>query len=706
MVKEKDHIDNLSRDNGTLLLGKLAIKYQFITPAQLADALAILEAKIAGQKTYLGEILVNENMITPAQLDVLLHVQKAYESRQRDIRFGILAIKNKFATREQIDSALQEQNRLFKKNRRIQRIGDILVASNILSGHQRDAILARQNRLRKDAGDALEPPGFGPRTAETADQKASDDPCVTLSVSADKCLATLRISGENKKSVTMADIKQVLQTRNITHGIVEDNRIAAYLASSAPENETLQIAKGITPVPPRDATITYHFDTDPLKVGTLKKGGAIDFKSKGRYSLVTEKSVLAEKIPAVAGVPGKDITGETIAVPEPRDVTLQFGKGAGLSSDKLKIIALCDGIPEISATGKVRVSPELEITGDIGLETGHTDFEGKINVAGTIQNGYRVRGNSLRAGEIRRAEVIMTGDIVVNGGVIGATIKTDGNVQARYIHDAAIEALGDVVVEKEIIDSRIQIGGACILNSGHILSSRIAAKKGVIANDIGSEMSKSCAFVIGVDENVKQKISDLKTAINQRNDETRALEDRLNPLKASHDELEKKIGIKVQRMDRASVEQRTCQKKIESLARAADDDEAAGLHRRLELLATALARDEQELEALFNEQDRLSGLVLDIRKKLGKIGAEIDELNGEMSGVIEWSGREKGIPEVRVKGTLHAGTAITGINAFVSVKQDMHGVIVRETGPPEDGGREKGTAGKEAPKQRMTILPL
>jgi uncharacterized protein len=70
----------------------------------------------------------------------------------------------------------------------------------------------------------------------------------------------------------------------------------------------------------------------------------------------------------------------------------------------------------------------------------------------------------------------MTGDIVVNGGVIGATIKTDGNVQARHIHDAAIEALGDVVVEKEIIDSRIQIGGACILNSGHILSSSIAAK--------------------------------------------------------------------------------------------------------------------------------------------------------------------------------------------------------------------------------------
>jgi hypothetical protein len=441
-------------------------------------------------------------------------------------------------------------------------------------------------------------------------------------------------------------------------------------------------------------------------VGTLKKGGAIDFKSKGRYSLVTEKSVLAEKIPAVAGVPGKDITGETIAVPEPRDVTLQFGKGAGLSSDKLKIIARCDGIPEISATGKVRVSPELEITGDIGLETGHTDFEGKINVAGTIQNGYRVRGNSLRAGEIRRAEVIMTGDIVVNGGVIGATIKTDGNVQARYIHDAAIEALGDVVVEKEIIDSRIQIGGACILNSGHILSSRIAAKKGVIANDIGSEMSKSCAFIIGVDKNVKQKISDLKTAINQRNDATRAFGDRLNTLKASLDELEKKIGIKVQRMDRATVEQRTCQKKIASLAHAADDDEAAGLHGRLELLATAIAKDEQELEALFNEQDRLSGLALDIRKKLGKIGAEIDELNSEMSGVIEWSDREKGMPEVRVKGTLHAGTTITGINAFVSVKQDMHGVIVRETGPPEDGGREKGTAGKEAPKQRMTILPL
>ena len=69
------------------------------------------------------------------------------------------------------------------------------------------------------------------------------------------------------------------------------------------------------------------------------------------------------------------------------------------------------------------VFSELKIDGDIGLETGHVDFDGFINASGTVQEGYKVHGGKLAAKEIYRAEVEIAGDIVLEGGLIGAKVE-------------------------------------------------------------------------------------------------------------------------------------------------------------------------------------------------------------------------------------------------------------------------------------------
>jgi len=475
VTSEQEKVLELFQDDVYLVIGKLAVKYKFVGDKQLQQALYIQEeGKRVGQKLLLGEVLVVNGMISQAQLDFLISVQKMLEARKLDGKFGTIAVKNGFTTRDEIDSALQEQNNIFKETKTIKLIGDILVESKVLTENQRDAILKTQKRFEKIISVEQKSTDVSDGNGQTR-----TDVEFNLTVSEDKLNAFISVNGKGSGTITLDTIKKFLQRKEIEYGIVDDAQIEEYLKNIDSKKEPLKIAEGKPPESGKDAYIKYCFETDPLKVGAIKNGGAIDFKDRGDIPHVKEGDVIVEKIPVLEGRPGKDVYGSPIPPKKYYDTKLKNGKGTKISDDRLKIIAKIEGIPEISAMGKVYVSPQLKISGDIGLKTGHVDFEGKIEVSQAIQNGFRVTGNSLTANEILKAEIDMTGDIVVYGGIMGATIKTGGNIRAMHIRDSRIEAYGDVVVEKELIDSKVDTSGACIVNSGSILSSTVAAKKGI-----------------------------------------------------------------------------------------------------------------------------------------------------------------------------------------------------------------------------------
>ena len=59
----------------------------------------------------------------------------------------MLAVRNGFATHEEINIALEEQAKYFKMTKSVKLIGDILVDLEILTKEQRNAVLIRQQRL-------------------------------------------------------------------------------------------------------------------------------------------------------------------------------------------------------------------------------------------------------------------------------------------------------------------------------------------------------------------------------------------------------------------------------------------------------------------------------------------------------------------------------------------------------------------------------
>ena len=701
MLKEAE-IDTISQDDAYLVLGKLAVKYKFVDEEQLQEALSIQrEEQLDGNKVLLGEILISQGMMSQNQLDFLISIQKVIETRKMDRKFGMIAVKNDFVTQEDIDHALKEQQKNYEKTKTVKMIGDILVESNVMTRDQCDAILKKQQRVKK-VNDVEPEATEMPETPHTSTKDAYFD----LTVSEDKMTAFFSINKESSVSFSLQDIKDYLEEKGIKYGIVDDEKISEYLENKEGLDTPLKVAEGKSPETGTDATIKYYFETDPLKVGTVKDGGSIDFKDRGDIPQVKKGDLLAEKIPAIEGAAGNDVYGRYLSVSKPKDTTLRKGKGTSISEDKLKIFAGTDGVPEISAVGKVYVSPKLEISGGVGLKTGHVDFDGKIDVIGTIQSGYRVRGNSLKANEILKAEIEMDGDISVFGGIIGAKIKGGGNVSAMYVHESEIETLGDVLVEKEIIDSKINTSGTCIARNGPILSSKVSAKKGIQAIQIGSEISKPCSLNIGYDEKVKEDIDALKEIIPLKKQEQTEFNRRIKEIENEPGIIEKVIADMAQIQDRSVVKRRKLSEEIEKIKETGDKAQLEGAESKLSELDLEIENREKKLESLFNKQDQITTEINDLKQKIEDSKTEVQDLREKISEIVEWSTSEKGIPEIKVSDVIFADTTICGIYSSLKLNQSQKSVLIKEDIPKEAGDSSDWNLDRDKFGSKLRIKPL
>ena len=701
MVKEKE-VDTISQDDAYLVIGKLAVKYEFVDEEQIQEALAIQQQeKLAGKEALVGEILVTHGMMSRNQLNFLLSIQKVIETRKMDRKFGMIAVKNGFAAPEDIENALMLQKESYEKTKIVRMIGDILVESEIMTKDQCDAILKKQKRfVQIDAAEAETP------AILEAPKASVNDAHFDLTVSEDKMTAFFSIKTESTVSFTLQDIKEYLETKGIKYGIVDDENILDYFENKENRDTPLKVAEGKLPEPGVDASIKYYFDTDPLKIGTVKNGGSIDFKDRGNIPQVKKEDLLAEKIPAVEGTAGHDVYGRYLAVPKPKDKALRRGKGVSVSEDKLKIFAEIDGIPEISAIGKVYVSPRLEIPGGVGLKSGHVDFDGKIDVMGTIQSGYRVKGNSLKANEILKADIEMDGDVKVSGGIIGAKIKSGGSLSAMYVHESEIEILGDVIVEKEIIDSKINTSGACIAKEGPILSSRISAKKGIQAIQVGSEISKPCHLSVGFDEKVKEDIDGIRESIPTLKQEQAEYQRRLREIENEPSIIEKVIADMAQVQDRAEVKRRALIEEIERLKEAEDDTQYEKGLAKLSELDSEIKNREIKLDNLFNKQDAIKSEIADLNQKIEDCKIKVQDLREKIAEIVEWSTTEKGVPEITVRDVIFADTTINGIYSSLRVSHNQKSVLIAEDVPKEAGNISEWELDRDKYGSKIRIKPI
>jgi hypothetical protein len=503
---------------------------------------------------------------------------------------------------------------------------------------------------------------------------------VRIVISEDRLSARIFPPKSVPDSITLESLKEYISQKGIVYGLIGDDDLTNFLTSLESKEEGWLIAEGTPPQSGEDAKIIYHFDPEAHKVGTVRESGMIDFKDQGVIQQVKGGGLLAEKVPLVKEVPGNDVFGQTIMVDKARDALLLAGENTRVSEDGLRLSARTGGRAALAKDGRISVYPELRIEGDVGLETGHIQFNGHIDVRGIIQEGYRVKGEQLTALEINKAEVDIEGDIDIQGGIIGSRVKANGNIKARYIEASTIRALGDVNVRDEVLHGDIEINGLFTMSSpaGKIISSTITARKGMDVAIIGSEASRPCTLIVGVDSQAKELSAQLGLEIEARKKEQEAYGKEIEKLKRESKNYDGQIAHLAQVQDRGILEQKPLKVQIEALEQKKELARLSQAEWEYKNLELKIKSAEGSLNQLMEQQDQITETILARQRAIKEQEQAIQGLNEQIEKIKQEAYQENLESFVKVRQDIHAGTKIKGKQASLVINTELKRVQFNE----------------------------
>jgi hypothetical protein len=592
-----------------------------------------------------------------------------------DSRFGNIAIELNLLTEEKLNRALVVQRCIFKRSKVHLSIGKVLKEMGALTQDQVNEILdiQKQGGVRSGDGDPANPEG-----GANADHDLKG---LQVSISKDKLSAHLSPTGKELNGVTLEAVKEFIENRGVVYGLIDDKELDRYLSLDPLPVEPFQIAQGLKPVPGHPSEIVYHFDTDPLRIGTLLEDGTMDWKNRGEIPQVTENNVLAEKTGGDPGQPGRSVSDKEINPPRIREPQIKAGKGAKRSEDGLQIIAAVSGTPTLGADGKIYVHGMLPIDGDIGVDTGNIEFEGCIQVDGVVQSGYTVKGGGLHTAGIEDATIEVTDNVVSNGGIYGSTITAGGTLKASHLHNCTIQVLGDLVVEKEIIQCTIETNGRCLINDGKIIASTIDAKKGIQTREIGTEASKPAKLNVGIDHQYERDMKMHKEALADLEQQKIEADGLMKQIQARLDAVTSKLGKLAQEQESFMVQKRQFEEQLQGVGPNAvkDEEESDMLRELIAELDENSAAIEAKVQDLMAEDDKVRLQLAGRSKALQKMDETIKEHEEQITILEETLKVDPGIPVIKVSGTVYAKTEVSGLYKSFIIPQNMSGVRIFET---------------------------
>ena len=89
----------------------------------------------------------------------------------------------------------------------------------------------------------------------------------------------------------------------------------------------------------------------------------------------------------------------------------------------------------------VSVQPVAQISGDVGADTGNIDFQGNVEIQGSVTAGFRVSATSdvtIAGGVEAGARVEAGGNLTVQLGIMGkdTIVNAGGDLMAKFIQEA------------------------------------------------------------------------------------------------------------------------------------------------------------------------------------------------------------------------------------------------------------------------------
>lgn len=361
--------------------------------------------------------------------------------------------------------------------------------------------------------------------------------------------AVIRTRGaEEYAAVGESELLAALKEAKVEITDAVKTRIQDFLDSvkngSLEKDSEFVLAQGTPPTLPVDANFLYADPADPEKLDAVDPvvskaveddGRPINFFDICKIRVVVEGQILGKLTPAEYGKSGVDVYGQMIP-PSSKPLDITVGDGVELDADGETVRAKTSGRLHISRQ-RINILPLLEIKGNVDFESGSIESPIDVTVRGDVQDGFHVHsGANISVGKaVDAADLKAEGDIRIYGGISGrgkGKVEAGGDIAVRFCNEANLHLQGNLIVQKEILNSRVYTCGMLELAYGSLIGGTTYARAGARINTIGSDAGIKTFIAIGPDPVVIADCCKYDEQIIKRRDAANKIRETVKPLLA------------------------------------------------------------------------------------------------------------------------------------------------------------------------------
>jgi len=328
----------------------------------------------------------------------------------------------------------------------------------------------------------------------------------------DKMIAYL-IKKNQTSHIDLNDILEIMVKSGIVYGIDEQS-IREFINSQKKEKK-IRIAVGKVMKPERWDEFEYFVNLNRKITPEIDSNKKIDFKELNIIENVIWEQVLVRRKKTTEGINGKNILGEEIPF-EIMKKEFPQGENTKISDDNEDLLLSAINGAVYLKNGKIHVTSDYYIDGNIDYNTGNIVFVGNLTVKGDIKEGFSVQagGNIHVEGTVEKSNVECGGNLIVKQGLIGSPLSkviVKKDCRSGYLENVKIECDGNIFVEKHINHCLIKAGKKVFVGEenkkfGRIVGGKITAGEMISANEIGNQYNTKTYIELTLNPFLKRKI--------------------------------------------------------------------------------------------------------------------------------------------------------------------------------------------------------
>ena len=347
------------------------------------------------------------------------------------------------------------------------------------------------------------------KTEDTAERKAEvvEHAKLFVFISSDEMEASIQITCDKSEDITTEEIMNTLKSEGITHGIKEKE--IERLVHKKQYQQLTVIARGKYSERGKDGWYEFFFNTKPDRSPKIAEDGSAEYQDIDWFEPVLSGQKIAYYHEAEEGEAGYTVTGKPLPVIKGREQSILTGKGYMLMPDKRTYVSAMNGKIELIDDNRILIS-KLLFLDDVTTSTGNINFEGSVYIKGNVGSGVEILATEdiIINGFVESATIKSGGEILIKKGANGAghgLIQAEKRVTSKFYESIEVVSGGDIYANYAL-NSNLTADGLIVVtgSKGIIAGGRLAAIKGLRAYNIGNSTGIKTMIKIGADESIMQ----------------------------------------------------------------------------------------------------------------------------------------------------------------------------------------------------------